>query len=121
LVDCVSLLLRFKESSPSGSTAEIEVEIAMSDLVVIAIALAFTCLLLWFRSLLFKRRAGDPHRVYIMSHGHDDGDREDSNSADDWPSIIGAEEDSPVKVSALSADQRIGLAVMQDSMLQLLP
>ena len=92
---------------------------AMRDLVLMAIALAFTCLLLWFRSLLFKRRAADLHCVYIMSHGHDDNGRDESNSSDDWPSIIVAEEDSPVKVSVLSEDQCIELAVMQDRMLRL--
>ncbi|HXM34803.1 MAG TPA: hypothetical protein VN920_06430 [Pyrinomonadaceae bacterium] len=93
----------------------------MRDLVVMAIALALTCLLLWFRSLLFKRRAGDLHLVYIMSHGQDDNGPNETDSADDWPSIIVAEDDSPVKVSALSEDQRIELAVMQDRMFRLLP
>ena len=77
----------------------------MRDFVVIAIGLAFTCLLIWFRSLLFKRRAGDLHRVYILSRGHDNNGREESNSAD---------------ARILSEDERIELAVMQDRMLRLL-
>ena len=92
----------------------------MRDLMMIGIALVFTGLLLWFRSLLFKRGAGDLHRVYIVRDRHDDNGWDDSNTADGWPSIIGAEEDSVSEGRVLSADERIELAVMQDRMLRLL-
>ena len=92
----------------------------MPDLMIIGIALAFTGLLLWFRSFLFKRGAAERHRVYIMCHGRSDNGPDDSNSTDDWPSIIGAEEDSAAPARILSEDERIELAVMQDRMLRLL-
>jgi len=83
----------------------------MRALVIIAIALVLTALLLWLRSLLFTRRAADQHRVYIMSARHDDNGGNKSNSEDEWPSIIGAEDQAPAQARILSENERRGLAV----------
>lgn len=92
----------------------------MREAMMIGVALAFTCLLLLFRNLLFRRRVQDPHRVYLMSHtdGHDG--RYESNSSDEWPSIISAEADSSAQDESVAKDKRIELASMQDRTIRML-
>jgi hypothetical protein len=93
----------------------------MRDVMMIGIVVAFAGLLLLVRSLLFRRRGGNPYRVYLMNRGDRDDHPRESDSSDEWPSIIGAEEDSGLDRTSLSEAKRIELAVMQDRIIRMLP
>jgi hypothetical protein len=69
----------------------------MRQAMMIGVALAFTCLLLLFRNLLFKRRVQSPHRIYLMNppDGHDSPFESDSSA--EWPSIIARKKIPPRK------------------------
>ena len=86
----------------------------------IGIVLAFTILLLLFRSLVFRRRGGKFHRVDVMNRQDGDDGRHESDSADEWPSLVSTDEGSALETKTLSEDERIELAVMQDRVLRML-
>ena len=93
----------------------------MRELIMVGIALAFTGLLLVFRSLFFPRRGGKLYRVHLMNRPDIDDDQHESDSSEEWPSVIGAEQDSASEPGTISEDQRIELAVMQDRIIRLFP
>jgi hypothetical protein len=93
----------------------------MRESIMVGIALAFTGLLLVFRSLFFQRRGGKLYRVHLMNRPDIDDDQHESDSSEEWPSVIGAEQDSASEPGTISEDQRIELAVMQDRIIRMLP
>ena len=93
----------------------------MRESIMVGIALAFTGLLLVFRSLFFPRRGERLYRVRLMNRPDIDDDQHESDSSEEWPSVIGAEQDSASEPGTISEDQRIELAVMQDRIIRLLP
>jgi hypothetical protein len=71
--------------------------------------------------LLFPRRGGKPYRVRPKNRPDGDDDQHESDSSEEWPSVIGAEQDSASEPGTISEDQRIELAVMQDRIIRMLP
>ena len=94
--------------------------IAMPEVIIVGIALAFTGLLLLLRSLLFRHPAGKSHLVHVMNPTNGGNDRADPGSPEEWPSIIGAEESSDSCAHDLSEEDRIQLAVTQERIFRML-
>ena len=73
----------------------------MRDLIMIGIALAFTGLLVLLRSLLVGLHEEKLYRISVMNFsGGDDGDLS-SGAVDEWPSVIGVEDDSSAEKGSL--------------------
>ena len=89
----------------------------MREVIMFGIALAFTGLLLVFRSLFFPRRGGKLYRVRLMNRPEIDDDQRESDSSEEWPSGIGAASET----GTISEEKRIELAAMHDRAIRMLP
>lgn len=80
----------------------------MRDLMMIGIALAFTGVLVLLRSLLVGRRQEQRYRVSVMKFT-DGGGGASPDSADEWPAVIGAEDDSLIGDFVGEISERAGV------------